>query len=131
MVFWWLWRTDCRQQRRCDIAFNNTIYIYDIKTGHKRPGIEVIPLDQNENDTIDQEENFYNSFDEILKAIANGNYPSPPARELYFVAKRKPTKEATIDFIKWCLTKGQSFVTEAGYVPLSQDKLDKYLQNLK
>ncbi len=113
------------------IAFNNTIFAYDIKTGKKRPGVEVIPIDINENGTIDPEEDFYESFDSILKAIANGVYPSPPARELYFVSKGKPEKKATLDFIKWTLTEGQKFVKEAGYVPIDQSKIDSYLEKLK
>jgi phosphate transport system substrate-binding protein len=112
------------------IAFNNTIFIYDIKTGLKRPGIEVLPIDLNENGKIDPEENFYASFPEILNAIATGNYPSPPARELYFVAKEKPQKQSTLDFIKWILTDGQAYIKEAGYVPIAQEKIDHYLKKL-
>jgi phosphate transport system substrate-binding protein len=113
------------------IAFNNTIFAYDIKTDKKRPGVEVIPIDINGNGTIDPEEDFYESFDSILKAIANGVYPSPPARELYFVSNGKPEKKATLDFIKWTLTEGQKFVKEAGYVPIDQSKIDSYLEKLK
>jgi phosphate transport system substrate-binding protein len=112
------------------IAFNNTNYIYDVNTGKKRPNMEVIPIDQNENGKIDPEENFYNSFNEVLSAVANGKFPSPPARELYFVAKGKPTKQATLDFIKWTLTKGQKFIKEAGYVPITQEKINDYLKKL-
>lgn len=112
------------------IAFNNTIFAYDIKTGKKRPGVEVIPIDINGNGTIDPQEDFYESFEEILKAIANGVYPSPPARELYFVANGKPEKQATIDFIKWTLTDGQKYVKEAGYVPLDQAVINAYLEKL-
>jgi len=113
------------------IAYNNTAYIYDIKTGKKHPGIEIIPIDINGNGKIDPEEDFYNSFDTILKAIADDSYPSPPARELYFVAKGKPQKKAILDFIKWTLTTGQKFVKEAGYVPITQDKINQYLNKLK
>ncbi len=113
------------------IAFNNTIFAYDIKTGSKREGIDVIPIDINSNGRIDPNENFYNSFDNILQAIANGVYPAPPARELYFVAKGKPQKKAVLNFIKWTLTKGQVFVKEAGYVPIEQAKIDNYLLKIK
>jgi phosphate transport system substrate-binding protein len=113
------------------IGFNNTIYVYDINTGQKRPGSEVIPIDINGNGTIDPEENFYDTFEGVLNAIATGVYPSPPARELYFVAYGKPQKQATIDFLRWTLTEGQKYVTEAGYVPISQDKIDHYLEKLK
>lgn len=113
------------------VAFNNTIFAYDIKTGNKRAGIEVIPIDINKNGKIDPEENFYDSFDQLLQAIANEVYPAPPARELYFVAKEKPEKKATLDFIEWTLTKGQAYVKEAGYVPIEQAKLDAYVEKLK
>ncbi len=113
------------------LGFNNTIFAYDIKTGKKQPGVEVVPIDINNNGTIDPEEDFYESFDEILQAIANGVYPSPPARELYFVSNGKPEKQATLDFIEWALTKGQGFVKSAGYVPIDQEQIDKYLEKLK
>lgn len=113
------------------IAFNNTIFAYDIKNGSKREGIDVIPIDINANGKIDPDENFYNSFDNILEAIANGVYPAPPARELYFVAKEKPQKEVVLDFIRWTLIKGQTFVKEAGYVPIEQSKIEKYLSKLQ
>ncbi|MHC1776016.1 MAG: PstS family phosphate ABC transporter substrate-binding protein [Lentimicrobium sp.] len=112
------------------IGFNNTAYAYDINTGKKRAGIEVAPIDINGNGSIDPEEDFYNSFEQVLKAIADGIYPSPPARELYFVSKGKPQKQATLDFIRWCLTDGQKYVTEAGYVPIDPVKIEEYLKKL-
>ncbi len=113
------------------IAFNNTIFAYDIKTGKKRGAIEVIPIDINANGKIDKDEDFYDSFENLLQAIANGIYPAPPARELYFVTKGKPEKQATIDFIKWTLTKGQAFVKEAGYVPIDQTVIDGYIKKMQ
>jgi phosphate transport system substrate-binding protein len=113
------------------MGFNNTIFIYDVKTGKKRTGIEVCPIDLNNNGKIDDEENNYNTFSEILAAIADGKYPSPPARELYLISKGKPQKEAVTAFIKWVLTAGQQFVEEAGYVPLNDDVINGYLAQLE
>lgn len=113
------------------IAFNNTIFAYDITTGGKRSGIEVIPIDTNENGTIDPEEAFYSSMEDILRAIANGLYPSPPARELFFVSGGKPQKQAVLDFIEWTLTEGQQYVKESGYVTVGHGQIDGYLQKLK
>lgn len=113
------------------IGFNNTAYVYDIKTGEKYPGLEVLPLDLDANGTLDAEEDFYDSFEQVLAAIAEGKYPSPPARELYFVAHGKPAKKAVLDFMKWTLTTGQQYVKEAGYVPITQEKLNAYLKELE
>lgn len=122
---------DAVAKDKLSIGFNNTAYAYDIKTGKRRLGLEVAPIDINGNGILDPEENFYDNFEQVLKAIADGIYPSPPARELYFVSKGKPQKKATLDFIQWCLTDGQQFVTEAGYVPLDQKKIELYLEKLR
>jgi phosphate transport system substrate-binding protein len=113
------------------IGFNNTIFAYDTRTGRKRDGIEIIPIDVNGNGVIDADEYFYETFDEILEAIGQGKYPSPPSRELFFVAKGKPEKQSVIDFIAWCLTEGQQYVKEAGYVPISDNNIKEYLEKLK
>ena len=47
------------------IGYNNIIYIYDVTTRQKHPGLEVIPIDIDENGIIDDEERFYGSLDEI------------------------------------------------------------------
>jgi phosphate transport system substrate-binding protein len=85
----------------------------------------------NGNGKIDAEENFYGSLDQIDKAIADGRYPSPPARELYLVSQGRPQKKLVSEFIKWVLTDGQKFVPESGYIPLSKDKLSAERKKLE
>lgn len=113
------------------IGFNNVAYAYDITTGKMRPGIDVVPIDVNGNGSIDASERFYGSADSILHAIADGRYPSPPARDLYFITKGKPTNPVVISFLKWVLTDGQRYVKAAGYVPLPQEKIEAQLEKLK
>jgi len=113
------------------IGYNNIIYVYDPKTKQQNPGIHVLPLDLNSNGKIDADENFYNTLDDIINAIASGKYPSPPARDLYFVTFGKPTKKALVEFIQWVLTDGQKYVREAGYINLPNEKLENELAKVK
>ena len=69
---------DALKNDKLGIGFNNVNYAYDSRTKKKYPGVEVIPIDINENGLIDPEESFYNNIDELTKAIADGKYPSPP-----------------------------------------------------
>lgn len=112
------------------IGYNNVIYIYDIGTRQKHQGLEVIPIDINGNGQIDDDERFYDSLDDIMNAIKEEKYPSPPARELYFVSNGKPEHKEVIEFLKWIITDGQAFVKEGGYVQLTEAKLTEELFKL-
>ena len=113
------------------IAYNNIGYAYDAKTKKPNPGIKVLPLDINNNGKIDPEENFYDTMDAIVNAIATGKYPSPPARDLYFVTSGKPVKKELVEFIKWSLTEGQKYVFDSGYINLPAEKLAAALEKVK
>jgi phosphate transport system substrate-binding protein len=112
------------------IGYNNIGYAYDQTTRKQIAGIRVVPLDINNNGKIDADENFYTTLDELVQAIATGKYPSPPARDLYFVTKGKPSKAVVAEFIRWALTDGQKFVQEAGYINLSTEKLNGEIKKL-
>jgi len=113
------------------IGFNNIGYAYDFNTKKQIPGIRVVPIDLNKNGRIDPEENFYDSMNDLIDAIAKGKYPSPPARDLYFVTNGKPKNKLVNAFLKWVLADGQKYVNETGYINLSKDIIDKGLNNLK
>jgi phosphate transport system substrate-binding protein len=114
------------------IGFNNIGYVYDAKTKLQVKGLRVVPLDLNNNGKIDEDENFYSTINDLIAAIAAGKYPSPPARELYFVCKGNPKNNKVLkEFIKWVLTDGQKFVHEAGYIALPQDKIAGEIKKLE
>jgi phosphate transport system substrate-binding protein len=113
------------------IAYNNIGYAYDAKTKKPNPGVRVLPLDINDNGKIDPEENFYDTMDAIINAIAAGKYPSPPARDLYFVTSGKPVKKELVEFIRWSLTDGQKYVLESGYINIPKEKLSAGLDKIK
>jgi phosphate transport system substrate-binding protein len=113
------------------VGFNNVIYVYDLNTKKPYEGISVIPIDINENGTLDADENFYGTMEDVNAAIAAGKYPSPPARDLYFVSNGKPQDVIVTEFLKWILTDGQKYVKEAGFINLSQDKITDAQNKLK
>jgi phosphate transport system substrate-binding protein len=123
--------SDAVKKDQLGIGYNNVIYVYDIKTRKCFPGISVIPIDVNANGKIDKEESFYGTLDELMGAIRDGRYPSPPARDLYFVSKGKPASEVTIAFMNWVLTDGQKYVNESGYVQLADAKIKSEVEKIK
>ncbi len=110
------------------IGYNNLNYAYDFSTGLPVEGAKVVPLDINRNWTGDPGE-VYETKEAAVTAVNQGDYPSPPARDLYLVTQGQPGELAAV-FIKWVLTEGQQYIPEMGYVSLSSDLLAQELVKL-
>ena len=111
------------------IGYNNLNYAFDITTGKPVGGISVVPIDINENGKADPEEILATNT-EAISAVASGKYPSPPARQLYLATNGKPTGLPQT-FIEWILTDGQKYVSESGYIQLTQDQLGASLARVR
>jgi len=111
------------------IGYNNLNYAFDFDTGQPVSGARVAPLDVNHDGQADATE-IYDTKDQAIQAVAEGNYPSPPARELNLVTQGQP-QGLTKGFIYWILTDGQQYVNEVGYIPLTEQQLQTELNKLK
>ncbi|MFH1633019.1 MAG: substrate-binding domain-containing protein [Chloroflexota bacterium] len=111
------------------IGFNNLNYAFDMDTGLPVAGAQVAPVDINANGQADPDET-YDNKEMAVEAVATGYYPSPPARDLNLVTLGQPSGLVKA-FITWVLTDGQSYVSEAGYIALPQDRLDEELMKLE
>ncbi len=111
------------------IGYNNLGYAFDMTSGRSVNGSVVVPIDINGNGKADSEE-VLETRTQARDAVAEGRYPSPPARELNLVTKGKP-HGLNKAFIAWVVTEGQEYVEEAGYVPLSRAVLDEALSKLE
>jgi len=110
------------------VGYNNLNYAYDAGTGKPVAGLWVVPIDVNENGKVDPEEDL-STKEKAIKAIVSGVYPSPPARDLYLVAKGS-FKGLTGEFVRWILTDGQKFVDEVGYIRLAPAQVESALKTL-
>lgn len=111
------------------IGYSNLNSVFDVTTGQLVAGVVVPPIDINENGQADANE-YYRTKDDAVKAIADGIYPSPPARFENLATNGKPTG-LTLAFIQWILTDGQNMLDEAGYVPLTTQQQEDALGKLK
>lgn len=119
------------QKDRAGIGYNNIAYVYDQKTRQPFEGLAVIPIDVNENGQIDPEEDFYDTTESLIKAIEEGRYPSPPARDLYLVSRGKPTRPEVTAFLEYVLSEGQQYAGETGYISLSEERRAEEIAKLK
>ena len=110
------------RQDTLGVGYNNIGFAYDPNTLEPIAGLQILPLDLNGDGQISEDEDFYGTRDQLTAAIAEGRFPSPPARVLYLVTKGKPSA-AVADFYRYILTEGQALVGDAGYVLLNAEQL--------
>lgn len=113
------------------IGFNNIGFAFNPKSKKMNEKLAAVPLDLNNNNSIEPDEYFYDNLDDILNVINKNIYPSPPARDLYFVSKGKPNNESVKLFLNWILTEGQSVVKKSGYIELNNEKINLAKTKLK
>ena len=118
------------KQDRLGIVYSNLAFTYDNDTKSQVQGISVVPIDVNANDRIDPDEDFYGSKDQLVQAIRQELYPTPPARAENLVTKGRFTG-ITKEFVKWILTDGQKYVEQSGYVPLPEEVINEQLAKLE
>jgi phosphate transport system substrate-binding protein len=111
------------------IGYSNLNSVFDPTSGKPVTGVAVPPIDINGSGQADTNE-YYPTKEQAVKAIADGIYPSPPARFENLATKGKPTGLA-LEFIKWILTDGQNLLNQAGYVPLTAAQQTEALDKLK
>ena len=111
------------------IGFANLNSIFDLSNGTLVPGITIPAIDINENGTADPGE-IYKVKEDAFSAVADGTYPSPPARFENLATLGKP-EGLELAFIKWILTDGQQYLEAAGYVPLTPEQQDESLAKLE
>jgi phosphate transport system substrate-binding protein len=110
------------------IGYNNLNYAYDMTTGLPVEGLQILPIDVNENGQVDPEEDL-STKQQALEAVIAGVYPSPPARDLYLVTQTE-FEGLSAEFVRWILTDGQQYLAEVGYINLTEDQIDGALEKL-
>lgn len=113
------------------IGFNNIGYAYDNDSHQLNADLQIFPVDVDGNGSISADEQFYAKKEDVTKAIADGKYPSPPARDLYLVSKGVPTDPVLVAFLKYVLTDGQKKNEPVGYIEIPQEKIEKSLKLLE
>jgi phosphate transport system substrate-binding protein len=111
------------------IGYNNLNYAFDASSGRAVQGAFIVPLDNNGNGEMDPDE-WFESKGQAVRAVAEGFYPSPPARDLNLVTFGEPSGIVQ-DFIEWILTDGQRYVNEVGYIGLNSEQLKNELGKIK
>lgn len=115
-------------ENKWGLGYNNIAYAYDSETDRPQAGLLILPVDKDEDGSIEDYERFYGTRRELVSAIEKDLYPMPPARNLYLVSKGAPSDTVSAAFLRYVMHSGQRFNEPAGYVRISKET---YLGNMK
>lgn len=109
------------------ITYNVLGYIYNTNTRKVNDGIAVLPIDQNNNNKLDENENIFADLDNVISKIETGDQKQIPTD---FVNISYPTQfdESTNNlklFVQYILTEGQKFNHQFGFLDFAPESLAK------
>jgi phosphate transport system substrate-binding protein len=113
------------------IGFCNFSFAFDVPSGERKAGIQIIPFDLDYDKEIDRKEIPFANLETAHRSIWLGIYPENLCRELTIGSIGKPSDPAVIEFIKYILGDGQNKVKEAGLCMLNDVYIKYSLDALK
>jgi phosphate transport system substrate-binding protein len=114
------------------ITYNNLGYIYDLQTRHVQSPIAIIPIDQNGNGKLDEEEKIYENLDALLYALESGKTKNIPLEYVTIAVPDKITeKNNNIRlFAEYILNEGQESNKKYGFLSLSLQEEQRQKEKL-
>lgn len=119
------------QKDKWGLGFNNLAYAYDPQTHKTLANLLVLPIDVDGDRQISQNEDFYATKESLVHAIEEDLFPTPPARNLYFVSKGAPKDSSSLAFLRYAMKDGQRFNVPAGYVQISSKMYNDNMRLLR
>jgi phosphate transport system substrate-binding protein len=113
------------------IGFCNVSFAFDMPSGERKDGIQIIPFDLNFDRKVERKETPFRNLESTHRSIWLGIYPESLCRELTIGSIGKPTDPVVVEFIKYMLAEGQKEVPVTGLCQLNNVYLRYSLDALK
>ena len=91
----------------------------------------LIPIDVNQNYTVDHFEDFYGNVNDFARGVWIGKYPGSLYQSIQYVCHEFPENKEEQAFIAWLLSSGQEYLGGNGFSNLLRSESLAKLQNLK
>jgi len=112
------------------IGFCRLSGIIDYEQNSVREGLQIVPVDINGNGILEHNENIYSCLNDFNRGIWIGKYPGSLCRNIHIVSTGAPIAINETDFIKWVLSGGQAYLSEAGFSELIPGERQPKIQAL-
>ncbi len=118
------------QKDRYAIGFCKVASVLDSKNNGAMQGVDLLPIDKNNNGKIDNNEKIYNDLNAFLRGVWIGKYPKELCKNIYSVTSVKPSNDNAVAFLAWVVTDGQQYLNTNGFCDLPSNVIKSNLDNL-
>jgi len=94
-------------------------------------GINILPIDRNNNGRLDPAEQIYENPDQFSRAVWMGKYPKALSRNIYAVSSEVIPAGDALAFQSWLFSQGQEVLSKSGYTALTANEAIASLRVLK
>jgi len=113
------------------IAFCRLADLIDPNNHSLAENLVLIPIDVNQNYTVDHFEDFYGNVNDFARGVWIGKYPTSLYQSIQYVCHQFPADKEEQAFIEWLLSGGQEYLGGNGFSNLLRSESLAELQNLK
>jgi len=113
------------------VGFCSLSCIRDMQAAGQLDGLELVPVDMNENGILDPREDFYSCFPHLFHAIRVGKYPHIFFSRVYLLYAVNETSDEELAFMEWLLGPGQARLASAGILALEDSEAYLALRKTK
>ncbi len=100
------------------IGFCRLSGLIDYENHSIKEGLLIVPVDINGNGTLEHNENIYRCLNDFNRGVWIGKYPGSLCRNIHIVSTESPIAVNETGFIRWILSDGQGYISEAGFSEL-------------
>jgi len=118
------------QNDKYSIGFVRLSGIIDYDDYSIKDGLQIVPVDLNANGILDNNENIYTCLNDFSRGVWIGKYPGSLCRNIHAVSTSAPVNGNNIDFLRWVLSSGQDYISEAGFSELIPGERQPKIQAL-
>lgn len=105
--------------------------IYDPATGLPLAGLQVIPVDFDDNGKVAEEERFYDDLKSVIEKLNQATSANIPNEDIFIAVNAYNAKPEAVQFLQWILNEGQSQLEGYGYLLPDPKNLQKQRQVLE
>ncbi|MBN1387227.1 MAG: hypothetical protein JW965_02200 [Bacteroidales bacterium] len=112
------------------IGFCRLSGLIDYENHSIKEGVQVVPVDINGNGILEHNENIYGCLNDFNRGVWIGKYPGSLCRNIHIVSADSPIAVSETGFIRWILSDGQGYISDAGFSELIPGERQTKIQAL-